>query len=127
MFAFSPLVDETDYMIDVFFDRHIRVVDDHGVGGGNARGVRPVRIVVVAFYHLHGDLFKRHLRAFCCEFFVSASGSRLSRSGLENFQIGVRQYDRADIASVHYDVVFFSRFTLQIEQKSSDLGYRRDF
>ena len=88
------------------------VVQDDGVFGlpERADGARLVGMVALA--QVSFDLFQRHFFAFGFQLLVAPLRADRRVGRHEDFQFGVREYDGADIASVHHDPFLPSQLLL---------------
>ena len=84
-----------------------------------------MRIVIIALLELAQHVGIRLLNALLLQLAVAALRAALRRGGQEDFQPGVRQDDRADIAPVHDGTVRAREIALHIQQKRAHDWQRR--
>ena len=79
------------------------VINNHRIFGLAERRLGTMGIAVIAVIHIRQHSLVIGLLAFGNQFVVTALCTHFRRSGKEQLELGVREHDRTDVATVHDD------------------------
>jgi hypothetical protein len=122
-FAFAS---EHDDEAGGFVDVHGGVVDDDGVGGANERRDFALAVAFVALAHLFENLEHREVVTLFLMLFPAALGTNFRRRFEENFELGVREYNGADVTAFHHDSAARTGALLFGDENTANSGDRRE-